>query len=92
MQDDVGLGMADEEADSLDPNSRSSGPSRRAEDSDGMAILAVEVAVIFLFKVWHKFVLSMLMCIFALLPQHYLHSVMYNAMRRNSPCCVHLCS
>lgn len=46
------IGTADEEAVSLDPSSRSSGPSRRAEDSDGMAILAAEVAVIFLFKVF----------------------------------------
>lgn len=55
MQDDLVSGMADEEAVSLDPSSRSSGPSRRAEDSDGMAILAAEVAVIFLFKVSHDF-------------------------------------
>ena len=46
------IGTADEEAVSLNPSSRSSGPSRRAEDSDGMAILAAEVAVIFLFKVF----------------------------------------
>lgn len=50
--------MADEEAVSLDPSSRSSGPSRRAEDSDGMAILAAEVAVIFLFKVCYPSVIA----------------------------------
>ena len=47
----MAVGTAEEEAASLDPSSRSSGPSRRAEDADGMAILAAEVAVVFLFKV-----------------------------------------
>lgn len=44
-------GTADEEAVSPDTSSRS-GPSRRADDSDGMAILAAEVATTFLFKVF----------------------------------------
>ncbi len=34
-------------------SSRPSGPSRRAEDADSMALLAVEVAITFLFKVHH---------------------------------------
>ena len=34
-------------------SSRPSGPSRRAEDADSMALLAVEVAITFLFKVYH---------------------------------------
>ncbi len=37
----------------MEASSRPSGPSRRAEDADSMALLAVEVAITFLFKVHH---------------------------------------
>ena len=62
----VAIGTADEEAVSLDPSSRSAGPSRRAEDSDGMAILAAEVAVIFLFKVLRYLQVHSQFCAWAL--------------------------
>ena len=46
-------GAADEEEMNVGASSRPSGPSRRAEDADSMALLAVEVAITFLFKVHH---------------------------------------
>ena len=90
----VTIGTVDEEAVSLDPSSRSSGPSRRAEDSDSMAILDAEVAVTFLFKVCATLDFTYTLCEHgfssspALLVQP---GVAMSCGRISRFCCLHLC-